>query len=60
MLGLEVDAMEKLGDGLDTVIVAHLLAVDPHPEADRLTLCQVDTGSETLQVVCGARNHKAA
>lgn len=59
MVGLEVDAMEKLGGGLDSVIVARLLSVVPHPEADRLTLCQVDTGTETLQVVCGARNHQA-
>ncbi len=59
MAGLEVDAMERLGEGLDGVIVARLQAVEPHPEADRLTLCQVDTGREMLQIVCGARNHKA-
>lgn len=59
MVGLEVDAMEKLGEGLDSVIVARLASVEQHPEADRLTLCQVETGSETVQVVCGATNHKA-
>ena len=59
MAGLEVDALTKTGDGLDNVIVARLLSVDPHPEADRLTVCRVATGSEELQVVCGARNHKA-
>ncbi len=58
MTGLEVDALEKLGEGLDTVIVAKLLAVDPHPDADRLTVCRVDTGNETLQIVCGAKNHR--
>ncbi len=58
MAGLEVDFMEKLGEGLDSVIVARLVSVDSHPEADKLTLCQVDTGSETIPVVCGARNHK--
>ncbi|MBE0598549.1 MAG: phenylalanine--tRNA ligase subunit beta, partial [Desulfuromonadales bacterium] len=58
MAGLEVEAMEKLGEGLDRVVVARLISVEPHPEADRLTLCQVDTGSETLPIVCGARNHK--
>lgn len=58
MAGLEVDAMDQLGEGLDSVIVARLVAVDAHPEADRLTLCQVDTGRERLQIVCGARNHK--
>ena len=58
MAGLEVDAMEKMGEGLDSVIVAHLLSVDQHPDADRLTVCRVDTGSEEVQVVCGATNHK--
>ncbi len=59
MAGLEVDAMERLGEGCDSVIVARLAEVRPHPEADRLTLCTVETGSVTLQVVCGATNHKA-
>jgi phenylalanyl-tRNA synthetase beta chain len=59
MAGLEVDAMEKFGDGLDSVIVARLVSVDRHPDAERLTLCQVDTGSEMVQVVCGATNHRA-
>lgn len=58
MAGLEVDAMEKLGEGLDSIIVARLEEVRPHPEADRLTLCLVQTGSATLQIVCGATNHR--
>jgi len=59
MAGLEVDFLEKIGEGLDTVVVGHLLAVEAHPEADRLTLCKVDVGSEVLQIVCGARNHRS-
>jgi phenylalanyl-tRNA synthetase beta chain len=59
MAGLEVDAMEKLGEGMDSVIVARLTEVKPHPDADRLTLCTVETGSMILQVVCGATNHRA-
>lgn len=58
MAGLEVDAIQKLGEGLDDVIVAQLSEVNQHPDADRLTVCQVNTGQETMQVVCGARNHK--
>ncbi len=58
LLGLEVDAMEPLGEGLESVIVARLDDVQPHPAADRLTVCSVATGSLTLQVVCGATNHK--
>jgi len=59
MTGLEIDALERLGDGLDSVIVARLADVQPHPDADRLTICQVDTGCATQQVVCGATNHQA-
>ncbi|WP_305043937.1 phenylalanine--tRNA ligase subunit beta [Geoalkalibacter sp.] len=59
MAGLEVDSMEKIGEGLDTVIVARLQSVAPHPDADRLTVCQVDTGSALIHVVCGAQNHKS-
>ena len=59
MAGLEVDAMEKLGEGLDSVIVARLADVQSHPDADRLTVCAVETGTETVQVVCGAKNHKS-
>src|SRR5512145_1416506 len=59
MAGLEVDAMDKLGEGLDSVIVARLADVRPHPDADRLTVCTVETGTVALQVVCGATNHKA-
>ena len=58
MAGLEVDFLEKIGEGLDSVVVGRLLSVDAHPEADRLTLCKVDVGSEVLQIVCGARNHR--
>lgn len=59
MTGLEVDFLEKIGDGLDSVVVGQLLSVESHPEADRLTLCKVDVGSEVLQIVCGATNHRS-
>lgn len=58
MAGLEVDSMHEIGGGLDSVISAKLTSVEPHPQADRLTVCQVDTGVEVVQVVCGATNHK--
>lgn len=58
MAGLEVESIEHLGANLDSVVVARLLSVEPHPEADRLTLCQVDNGTDTVQIVCGATNHK--
>ncbi len=59
MAGLEVDSMVEIGGGLDSVIVAKLEAVERHPDADRLTVCQVNNGTDVVQVVCGATNHKA-
>ena len=58
MVGLEVDALVEIGGNLDSVIVAQLDSVEQHPDADRLTVCQVNTGTEVVQVVCGATNHK--
>ncbi len=58
MLGLEVDTLEEIGGGLDSVIVARLESVEQHPDANRLTVCQVNNGADIVQVVCGATNHK--
>ncbi|UHQ19600.1 phenylalanine--tRNA ligase subunit beta [Lysobacter sp. KIS68-7] len=55
-IGLEVEEMEVLGDKLDGVIVARIVECAKHPEADKLQVCQVDTGKEKLQIVCGAPN----
>ncbi len=41
------------------VVVAKVLACEPHPDADKLSVCQVDIGPETVQIVCGARNVRA-
>lgn len=57
MAGLEVDAVEARGPRLDGVIVGHVLTTRSHPNADRLTLCEVDLGDdEPVQIVCGAPN----
>ncbi|MDX1775347.1 MAG: phenylalanine--tRNA ligase subunit beta, partial [Desulfobulbales bacterium] len=58
MLGLEVDNVTELYPGLDGVKVAKIVAVRPHPDADRLSLCDVTVGGEVFQVVCGAPNAK--
>src|SRR5689334_22534813 len=54
--GLEVEAIEPLTSVGATVVVAHVVGVERHPNADRLTVCQVDDGTGRHQVVCGARN----
>ncbi|URL59466.1 phenylalanine--tRNA ligase subunit beta [Luteibacter flocculans] len=57
MSGLEVEEVTPLGDGLDGVVVAEIVAATKHPEADRLQVCTVDAGQGApLQIVCGAPN----
>ena len=57
MLGVEVESIKQLGAELEGVIVGSVTSIRPHPNADKLVLCQVDTGeTETLQIVCGAPN----
>ena len=59
MLGLEVDSVTDRYAHLATVVVGHVVSVAPHPNADRLKLCQVDAGNGILSVVCGAPNVEA-
>ncbi len=54
--GLEVDAIEPLAKASDSVVVAEVLRVERHPNADRLSVCVVDDGAGQHQVVCGAPN----
>jgi len=55
--GMEVSAIETTGADWSDVIVGRLLAVEQHPNADKLTLASVDVGEgEPLQIVCGATN----
>lgn len=56
MAGLEVDSVTPLVEGLSGVVVAEIVSAIPHPDADKLRVCQVNTGSETVQIVCGAPN----
>ena len=59
-IGLEVEDVTALGDGLDNVVVARIVEAVRHPEADRLQVCKVDAGrGELLQIVCGAPNARA-
>lgn len=57
MAGLEVEDIEVLGESLNGIVVAEIVAAEKHPQADRLQLCRVDAGQgEPLQIVCGAPN----
>ncbi|MCC7325983.1 MAG: phenylalanine--tRNA ligase subunit beta [Burkholderiales bacterium] len=57
MSGLEVEEAVSAAPDLADVVVARLIAVEPHPNTDRLRVCTVDVGTDaTLQIVCGAPN----
>ena len=57
MLGIEVESVKQPGAELEGVVVGSVNAIKPHPNADKLVLCQVDIGeTEELQIVCGAPN----
>jgi len=56
MSGLEVEACTPAAPTFTGVVVGEILAVERHPNADKLTVCTVNAGREKLQVVCGAPN----
>ncbi|MDD5385068.1 MAG: phenylalanine--tRNA ligase subunit beta [Gallionella sp.] len=57
MAGLEVEALEPVAPAFDSVVVAEVLEVVKHPNADRLNVCQVNVGeTQPLTIVCGAAN----
>lgn len=60
MAGLEVEDTNPAAPPFSGIVVAHILSVAPHPDADKLRVCQVDDGSgQPLQIVCGAPNAAA-
>ena len=56
MAGLEVEERRAAAADFAGVVVARVLSTEKHPDADKLKLCKVDTGSAILQIVCGAPN----
>ena len=58
-VGLEIEGMDRPGDALRGVVVARIAASVQHPNADKLSVTQIDLGqADMLQVVCGAKNFK--
>ena len=55
-IGLEVEEVRRPGEELAPFTVAHVVEARPHPNADKLRLCVVETGSGQVEVVCGAPN----
>ena len=57
MAGLEVESLEPVAPGFTKVVIAEVLEVTKHPDADRLNVCQVNVGEALpLSIVCGAGN----
>ncbi|MDH5426002.1 MAG: phenylalanine--tRNA ligase subunit beta, partial [Gammaproteobacteria bacterium] len=59
MAGLEVDSLEPVAGEFTGVIVAEIVSLEKHPDADKLNVCQVNNGTEIVQIVCGAANARA-
>ena len=57
-LGVEVEGVLPDADVADQVVIGRVLVKDQHPNADRLSLCQVDIGAEAPSQICGAPNHR--
>jgi phenylalanyl-tRNA synthetase beta chain len=58
-LGLEVEEVINQADIYAPFIVAEIISIDPHPEADKLRICKVNNGKKIIQIVCGAPNARA-
>jgi phenylalanyl-tRNA synthetase beta chain len=56
LAGVAVEKVEYLGEGIEKVYTGKILKIDKHPNADKLVVCSITTGSETLQIVTGATN----
>ncbi len=58
LIGTKVEGYECLDKNLDKIVVGEILKIERHPDADKLIVCQVNVGSETVQIVTGAPNVK--
>lgn len=58
MTGTKVETFERLDKNLDKIYVGQIESIERHPDADKLIVCQVDIGTEKLQIVTGASNVK--
>ena len=56
--GTKVEGFEKLDADLDKIVIGQIEKIERHPDADKLIICQVNVGTETIQIVTGAPNVK--
>ena len=58
LTGTKVEGFEKLDKNLDKIVIGQIEKIEKHPDADKLIICQVNIGTETIQIVTGAPNVK--
>lgn len=56
--GTKVEGFEKLDADLEKIVIGQITSIEKHPDADKLIICQVNIGTETIQIVTGAPNVK--
>ena len=54
--GTKVENFEQFDKDLDNIVIGQVLKIEQHPDADKLVVCQVNVGDETIQIVTGASN----
>ena len=54
--GTKVEGFEELDADLEKIVIGQIDKIEKHPDADKLVVCQVNVGSETVQIVTGAKN----
>ena len=58
LTGTKVEGFERLDKNLDKIVIGQIEKIEKHPDADKLIICQVNIGTETIQIVTGAPNVK--
>lgn len=58
LTGTKVEGFERLDKNLENIVVGQITSIEPHPDADKLIICQVNIGTESIQIVTGAHNVK--
>ena len=56
--GTKVEGYTRLDKNLEKIVVGHIEKIERHPDADKLIVCQVNVGTQTVQIVTGAQNLK--
>lgn len=56
LIGTKVEGSVRLNEDLEKIVIGQIEKIEPHPDADKLVICQVNVGTQTIQIVTGAKN----